>query len=270
MKNLLLIIHLLGIIQCGGKAEKITSTFQKEEDRIPIEQKKNLGNDARHRAQDNPCPKFNILNTKIRDGEISQKEAQTEIKTLIPEVTEYFYTNGGKDYSQTEWYFPVKGYGKSAIGGTNGSGYLASGYNYFDGNKHKGHPAHDIFINDKNQDNLEDKTLKPVEVLSVSGGVVVATEPEWDTQSSLRGGIYVWIYDPFSKSLFYYAHNQSLSISVGEIVVPGQKIAEVGRTGLNAFKERSPTHLHITRLIVSENGVPESKDIYPQLIAAKQ
>ena len=241
------------------------SVVKEKEKTPPILSPKNTSK----KSADNPCEAFNALNTQIRDGQIDKKTAQSRIKNLIPEIEGYYVENGGKNYPAEEWYFPLKGYDKSAIGGTNGSGYLPSGYDYFEGNKHKGHPAHDIFIRDKNQDDKDDQALEYVEVLSVTGGIVVATQPDWEAESPLRGGIYLWIYDPSCKSLFYYAHNHALTVSVGEIVSPGQSIAAVGRTGLNAYKERSPTHLHLTQLEISETGSPESVNIYSKLIKAK-
>lgn len=216
----------------------------------------------KNKTQENPCYAFDALNTEIRDGKISQKEAQTAIKHLLPQIDNYYYENGGENFATSQWAFPLKNYEISAVGGTNGNGYIAKGYNYFDGNKHTGHPAQDIFIRDKNQDCLEDTKQEYVSVLSVSGGIVVALETEWDTASSLRGGIYVWIYDPHTKSMLYYAHNSTLLVTIGEIVHPGQEIAKVGRTGLNAYKKRSPTHLHITWLEVSKEGIPTSKNLY--------
>lgn len=219
---------------------------------------------------ENPCYEFNELNTKVRDGLISQAKAQEEIKRLLLEIDTYYGLNQGKKYTHDAWVFPVQGYGKGAIGGTNGSGYIAKGYNYFEGNKHTGHPAHDIFIHDKDQDNIDDNTAKPVNVLSVTGGIVLALEKSWDVNSGLRGGIYVWIYDPGTKGIFYYAHNSELLVDVGQIVLPGEVIAHVGRTGLNAYKQRSPTHLHITYLKVKENGDLKSEDIYQNLLKAKR
>lgn len=219
---------------------------------------------------ENPCNEFNELNTKVRDGLIAQADAQKEIKRLILEIDAYYLLNQGKKYGVDAWVFPLQGYGKGAIGGTNGSGYIAKGYNYFEGNKHTGHPAHDIFIHDKDQDNIDDNTQKPVNVLSVTGGIVVAAEKSWDASSDLRGGIYVWIYDPGTKGMFYYAHNSELLVEVGQIVTPGEVIAHVGRTGMNAYKQRSPTHLHITYLKLKESGDMKSEDIYQNLLKSKR
>jgi peptidoglycan LD-endopeptidase LytH len=216
----------------------------------------------------NVCVQFDELNTQVRDGEISRKDAIEQIRKLIPEIKNYFFTNGGYEYTYEQWVFPLKGYGSSAIGGTNGSGYNAKGYDYFDGNRHGGHPAHDIFINDRNQDDMDDNTGEPVDVLSMSSGVVVALEKEWAPKSDLRGGKYIWIYDTYSESMFYYAHNRKVVVNVGDIVKPGDKIAEVGRTGLNAYKKRSPTHLHFSLMPVKD-GVIKPENPYEDLINAR-
>jgi murein DD-endopeptidase MepM/ murein hydrolase activator NlpD len=198
----------------------------------------------------NTFPDFNSLNTKIRDGRISKQEAIKQIQILLPQIKKYNNRNSGKNIDNTIFTFPVQGYSSRAIGGTNGSGYIASGYNYFDGNKHGGHPAHDIFITDKDQDCVDDISKKPVNVLSMTSGIVIATETTWDSTSNLRGGKYIWIYEPISNSFYYYAHNNKIFVKPGNIVNTGDTIATVGRTGLNAFKKRSPTHLHIMQLKV--------------------
>lgn len=211
------------------------------------------------------CVDFNSLNNKIRDGLITKDIALQEIQTLLPKLKTYFYKNGGQDFKKTSWVFPVEGSKSNAIGGTNGSGYIASGYDYFDGNKHGGHAAHDIFIIDKNQDCLDDSKKKSVNVLSMTGGIVIATETVWDTTSNLRGGKYIWIYDPSSNSFFYYAHNSNIIVRPSDIIKPGNTIATVGRTGLNAFKKRSPTHLHIMQLKLDDKNYPRPINCYKDL-----
>ena len=196
-------------------------------------------------GQVSPCDEFNELNTKVRDGLISRDEAQNQIRLLLPKIKDYFSQNGGTEISDKDWVFPLKGYTSSSIGGVNGSGYQPKGYNYFDGNKHGGHPAHDIFIYDRNQDDIDDNTGKPVDVLSVSNGIVIACEPDWESSSDLRGGKYIYVYDPAYDGIFYYAHNSRIFVKPGDVVKAGDKIAECGRTGLNAYKKRSPTHLHL-------------------------
>jgi hypothetical protein len=69
-----------------------------------------------------------------------------------------------------------------------------------------------------------------VSVLSVTGGAVVAVEKDWDQSSLLRGGKYIWTYDPTSKALIYYAHNSILHFEVGDLIKPGDVISYVDRT----------------------------------------
>jgi len=219
-------------------------------------------------GQTNPCDEFNELNTKVRDGLISRNDARDEIRKLLPLIKEYFLKNGGNEISDKDWVFPLRGYTSASIGGVNGSGYKPKGYDYFDGNRHGGHPAHDIFIHDRNFDDLDDNTGEPVDILTISNGVVVACEPDWQADSDLRGGKYIYIYDPSYEGIFYYAHNSRIFVKPGDIVNAGDKIAECGRTGLNAYKTRSPTHLHLMFLQVND-GYPEPKNIYNELINAK-
>jgi peptidoglycan LD-endopeptidase LytH len=214
------------------------------------------------------CNSFNALNTKIRDNKINKPQAKDRIRKLAAEIKGEYYSSGGNNYTVKEWVFPLKGYGYKAIGGVNGNGYQKGGYNFFDGNRHSGHPSLDIFIRDKKQASLDDATKQPVRVLSVSGGVVVAVEKDWETTSALRGGKYIWILDPTSDALIYYAHNSRIMVEVGDMIKPGDVIAEVGRTGLNAYKKRSPTHLHLTYLQFI-NGSPAPKNIYQELLTSK-
>src|SRR5882672_3847611 len=80
---------------------------------------------------------LNSLNNKVRDGKISKEDALAKLKLILPLIKTYYFAQGGKAFSKTDWIFPLKGYNSSNIGGKNGSGYVDDGYNYFDGNKHK-------------------------------------------------------------------------------------------------------------------------------------
>lgn len=219
-------------------------------------------------AQSNVCEQFNALNTEVRDALISKEDARDKIRDLLPKIKDYFSQNGGVEITDKDWVFPLQGYTSAAIGGINGSGYQPKGFDYFDGNKHGGHAAQDIFISDKNQDCLDDYTKKPVNVLSVSNGVVIACETDWEPSSDLKGGKYIYIYDPAYDGIFYYAHNSEIFVKPGDIVKAGDIIAHVGRTGLNAYKKRSPTHLHLMFLQV-EDSYPRPKNIYDELLNAK-
>ena len=208
------------------------------------------------------CNRFNELNSRIRDRKIGRSAARTEFARLLAGVREEYLRAGVPEYSRTERVFPLAGYDSRAIDGGRRHGFIASGYDYYSGNRHGGHPAFDIFIRDRNQDSLDDRSGRPATVVSYSAGIVVALEREWQQGSPLRGGKYLWVYDPASDLLVYYAHNGSLSVELGEIVRPGDVLATVGRSGLNAAKRRSPTHLHFTVLKVGDAGKVVPLDVY--------
>lgn len=196
--------------------------------------------------------RFDMLNSRVRDGKIDRESARGELIRLLPELRAEYYRRGGKDYRMDAWVFPLAGHDARAMGGGRNRGYLASGYDYFDGNRHGGHPSFDIFIHDRNRDSLDDRSGKPVRVLSLTGGIVVALQRDWRLGSPLRGGRYLWVYDPANDLLVYYAHNGGLLVELGDIVRPGDPLSSVGRSGYNAAKTRSPTHLHLTVLRVRD------------------
>ncbi len=213
----------------------------------------------------NPCAAFDALYAAIRDSTIDRAAALARVRALVPQIREYYVAHGGtRDTSPSR--FPLKGYGAESIGGRNGSGYQPGGYDWFDGPRSKGHPGHDLFIHDRNQDELDDRTGQPVEILAIASGAVVAYSPDWDPASHLRGGRYLYIYSPGSQGLFYYAHARTIVVRPGDIVQAGQTIGTVGRSGRNAAMPRSPTHLHVMFLAIGEDGYPRPRDIYADLI----
>jgi hypothetical protein len=214
------------------------------------------------------CSRFNELNTRIRDGKIGRVAARDELKRLLAEIREAHYREGGNDHSGEPWVFPLAGYDSRAIGDGRNRGYIGRGYDYFSGNRHAGHPAFDIFIRDRNQDSLDDRSNKPVKVLSLTNGIVVALEQEWQSGSELRGGRYLWVYDPANQLLVYYAHNSELFVQLGEIVKPGDLLASVGRSGYNAAKRRSPSHLHLSVMRI-EDGRPIPLNVFRELARAR-
>jgi len=58
-------------------------------------------------------------------------------------------------------------------------------------------------------------------------------------------------------------------VAPGQWVQSGQKLGEIGRTGFNAYKTRSPTHLHLMYLQLQPNGLPQPLDPYKWLLTAK-
>ena len=211
---------------------------------------------------------FNDFNSRIRDGRISKAAASNELPARLAAIRADYYSHGGQNYTTAEWVFPVAGYSAAAIEKRGSHGFVASGYDFFNGNRHGGHPAYDIFIRDRNQDSRDDRTGKAVQVVSMTGGVVVALEKQWKQGSRLRGGRYIWVYDPANDLLIYYAHNEELFVEPGMLVKPGDLLATMGRSGLNAAKRRSPTHLHFSVLRLVD-GQPLPLPVYNVLQRAK-
>lgn len=195
----------------------------------------------------------------IVNSEIDADNASELMKEYEPEVKKYFRQMKGVSISRSDWVFPLKNY-TSFYYRENGNDYRVSGYDYFQGSNSKGHPAHDLMIFDMNRDLLDDSTLKPVDVVSMSGGVVVATDTTWKPGSLLRGGKYVKIFDVTNSGIFYYSHLSEVNVKPGDIVLNGDKIGEVGRTGRKAILKEGKTHLHIA-FLKSENGYPVPEDI---------
>ncbi len=219
--------------------------------------------------QTNPATEWDLLYLNIRDRLISNLEAQEKLKRLEASLNLlYSRTTTGLEQND-RLCFPLKGYGPSAIGGREGSGYQTSGYDFFDGNQHKGHPGHDIFIRDKNQDCLDDRTGKPVEVVSASPGIVVSLNDRWEPSSPIRGGNYVWVFEPAKGRYYYYAHLGEISVKVGQVVSKGESLGLVGRTGVNAYPKRSPTHLHFV-VHQSRDGYPKPINPFKELVAASR
>jgi len=184
---------------------------------------------------------------QVRDDQISYEEGLKEIRHWW-DVLQHVYPAERFD---GRLFFPVKGYGLKQLGGRHGNGYRPSRYQFVGPTRRSGHPAQDIFVYDGNQDGLDDRTGKPVEILAVADGIVLSTSGGWtpeEPSNGNRGGNYVWIYHPALRLFAYYAHLQDIRVDLCERVAGGQAIATLGRTGTNAFPERSPTHLHLMLL----------------------
>ena len=215
-------------------------------------------------SQHDPTFQWHHLYIKIRDRLIPKEEALSKLKELEALLKEFYLKNSEKELDE-RLCFPLKGYSFHFIGGKGGNGYQPQGYDFFDGNDHKGHPGHDIFIRDKNQDGLDDMTGKPVEVISASPGMVVSINLDWKSSSSLRGGNYIWIFEPIKNRYYYYAHLNEIFVKVGQIVSKEDRLGTVGRTGVNAYPKKSPTHLHFV-VHQSKNGYPKPINPYKELI----
>jgi len=206
---------------------------------------------------------WNTLQAAVRDGTIPKDDAQREIVRLGGKLRD----NHSDKAARSPFHFPVKGYGPDCIGGKLGSGFKPGVYNFYDGNRHGGHPAHDLFIRDMSGDGLDSGTGKPAEIVSFSDGIVVGVNPAWQHPSEIRGGVYIWIYDPSGDRYYYYAHLARALVVPGARVKAGDTIALLGRTGKNAWPKRSPTHLHFMCLSFDQ-GRMTPHDTYRDLLGS--
>lgn len=211
------------------------------------------------------CEQWDILQGRIRDGTVERAEAMEAMRVLTRILVETYSPRVPKGGPR----FPVKGYTARDIGGRSGSGFQPEGFDFYDGNRHKGHPAHDIFIKDKDQDCLADDNGRPVEICSFTGGVVVGVNKGWEPTSDIRGGNYVWIFDPHVERYYYYAHLGDVFAKIGDVVEAGQVIALLGRSGRNASQKRSPTHLHFMCLSFADGGMTPCNP-YPALVESSR
>jgi peptidoglycan LD-endopeptidase LytH len=218
--------------------------------------------------QSDPANEWHLLYPKIRDRLISKEEAREKLKGLEILLKDFYLKTTNREQDD-RLCFPLKGYGSSAIGGKEGRGYQIQGYDFFDGNQHKGHPGHDLFIRDKNQDGLDDETGKPVEVIAAASGIIVSVNLNWEPSSPIRGGNYIWIFEPIKSRYYYYAHLNEIFVKVGQVVSKGERLGTVGRTGVNAYPKKSPTHLHFT-VHQSKNGGPKPINPFIELIRASR
>ena len=206
---------------------------------------------------------YKQLLVNIREMSIPPQQAREDFTVIMKKLKET-YPNTYYDSSSVELVFPLRGANYTSIGGA-GKGFYAKHFDLFDYSVKRSHPAHDIFIRDINRDCINDNTGTYTDVLSVSDGLVLATETNWQAGSEYRGGNYIWIYDTTTGGLWYYAHQREVFVSPGQIITAGTKIGEVGRTGFNAAAPRSDTHLHLMYLRIDENGEPHAINTYPWL-----
>ena len=220
------------------------------------------------RSQNDPSSQWHRLYIKIRDRCVTKEDALCKLKELEVLLKDFYSKNSGKK-EEDRLCFPLKGYSSKEIGGKGGNGYQPRGYDFFEGNDHKGHPGHDLFIKDENQDGVDDRIGKPVEVLSVCSGIVVSINLDWSPSSPIRGGNYIWTYEPVQSRYYYYAHLSEIFVRIGQVVSRGERLGTVGRTGKKAYPRRSPTHLHFV-VHHSTDGYPKPINPYVELLKGTQ
>ncbi len=209
--------------------------------------------------------KYKQMLVNIREQKISPDSARSEFKYVMAKLREVYPNHSDLDSNIV---FPLTRSNLAAVGGK-GNGFYARKFNLFDFTVTGSHPAHDIFIYDPDQDCKDSRKKEYVDIVSVGNGVVIAVEQGWSINSKFKGGNYVWVYDILTGSLWYYAHLREVVVNVGQILEPGNKLGQVGRTGFSAMNPRSDTHLHLMHLKLNDDLLPKAHNYYPWLKKAK-
>ena len=186
---------------------------------------------------------FQPLNRQILSQTIGHESAKKMFQKVIASLQEE--CRGHVFIQEPKMVFPLTGYDSSSISKTAAIDYRDHGYDYFNGNGHLGHPAIDLNIVDNDRDGNDDNTKKPVKIVSMTEGVVIDVEKKWTPASTLKDGNFIWVYDFYNHQLVYYAHCNKVSVKPGDIISSGSPLGTVGRTGVEASKHTSHTHLHL-------------------------
>jgi len=214
-------------------------------------------------AQAGVCEDWNRLWLRIRDFQLAPKEAQAAFAPLHQRLRA---TYGKAGIGGPARFYPVLGYDSS--GGVEGKAFRPRGFQFFSGNPQGIHPSLDLFIRDKDQDSLDDQSKEPVTIVAYRGGVVVGVNRDWEFPSQVRGGKYLWIFDPITNHYCYYAHLSQVDVQLGQIIQAGEPLGLLGRTGLNAYKKRSPTHLHLM-VLAYQDGEMMPYNPWSELVNAR-
>jgi peptidoglycan LD-endopeptidase LytH len=210
--------------------------------------------------------RWQLTDTLIRDNKIDKESAVDSLRKYVPIAINYCHRMNLLFTKKEDWAFPMNGYTQTEYR-SGGKDYRDSTFDYFQGAEYKGHPAHDIFIPDNDSNGIEDITGKPVDASAMASGLIISVYSRWKPDDIYRSGNYVKLFDPESKSIFYYSHLDSVLVKSGQIVKAGEKIGTVGRTGRKAF--RGKTHLHIA-FYKFFDGYPKPMDILSELLDAEK
>ncbi len=202
----------------------------------------------------------------IRDRKIDESDARDSIALFVKLGVQDFKTRGIPGTPRNNWIFPMFGFTWTGYR-ADGMDYKDEDFDYFQGGEFHGHPAHDIFILDKDTNCTEDSTGKEVYATAMVTGIVLSKYDTWFRADYLRSGNYVKLFDPESKAIFYYSHLDSVFVNVGQLVKAGEPIGYVGRTGRKAIKGK--THIHIAYYKI-DDGHPIPEDIIEDLYKAEK
>ncbi|MCA9520034.1 MAG: M23 family metallopeptidase [Myxococcales bacterium] len=198
---------------------------------------------------------FDRFERDVMFGRLGRRAARQRLLEMLKKIRVTYGPRLEGRRVPSIWHFPIEGGARRFNVGGRGKGFRpkrpSPPYDFYDGNRHGGHPAHDLFIHDRNRDCRDDRTSKPVRALAMVPGVVIAVNLRF-SPGKPRGGRYVWIYNPHLDKLFYYAHLDRVDVHLGQLLTAGAVIGTVGASG---FKKPRPCHIHLMVLDVADGAM---------------
>ena len=171
------------------------------------------------------CRVWNEVTHALMSGPLAGKAARERYQALWATIT--VDDLPAPKLNHWQWMFPLPGYDASAFG----ESYWVDDYRYLDGPQAQGYPGLRIYLQDRGRLGLDDRTKKPAPVVSATDGVVVAAEKFWKEGDPSVLGDFVTVLDQQDKLLFTYANLGRIRVSPGQLLVKGEVVGWVGRTG---------------------------------------
>jgi hypothetical protein len=190
------------------------------------------------RTLEQACYLWQSAERCVRDGSLPRRTARKAFRQAAAVILE------SRAWPQpvTPWAFPLPGYGARDF---DARSYKPQHFDYYKGTRGGApHPAVDIFVHDRGQRMVDDRTGRPIHAVSAFEGLVLSAQPAWKPGDPWRGGVYCYVMEPASGRIAYYAHLKEVYVKPGQWLRAGEAVGEVGRSGTNALKRRSETHLH--------------------------
>jgi len=183
------------------------------------------------------CRLWNETVHALQDGKVDGKVARERFKALWQTIEVDDLPSPKEKHWQ--WMFPLAGYDTGFFG----ESYSPDNYRFLDGPRAQGYPFLRLYLRDRDRDALDDRNKLPAPVVSATDGVVVAAEKFWKEGVPDPWGNYILVLDQQDKMFFLYGHLAKLRVSPGQLVVKGEVLGWLGRTGKDVGPKRLGTHL---------------------------
>ncbi|HTA16560.1 MAG TPA: M23 family metallopeptidase [bacterium] len=183
------------------------------------------------------CGQWNDAVHALEQGRLDGRAARETFRGLWKTIIVDDLASPKENHWQ--WMFPLPGYDTGCFG----ESYDTDDYRFLDGPAARGYPGLRLYIRDAGRLGLEDRTGKAQPVVSASDGVVVAAEKFWKQGDPCPWGDYVMVLDQQDRLFFLYGDLGSIRVSPGQLVLKGEVVGWLGRTGKDVEAERLGTQL---------------------------